>query len=98
MVGYNVTVWRVQGGKVISVSVGQFANGRLYRTNGGKTHADGSDAFHGFYVDFHSEWLGKPCDLVVTERTDGFIDALSIGHQQAYKKARQRGAIQISNT
>jgi hypothetical protein len=84
---YNVTIWRVQGGKAFACQAGRFVDGRIVRSAGKWTSDNGLAAYHDAFVRDAGTFGGEPCTIVVTRGTDGMRDAIGKSHASAYARA-----------
>ena len=87
---YNACVWRIQGGKPISVQAARFVDGRILRTAGTWNHDNGLPAYHAGFVAAHETFAGEPCTIVVTAGVEGMVEAMRMSFAKAYARASKR--------
>jgi hypothetical protein len=87
----NVTIWRMQNGKVFSCCVAVLEQGKITRLNGVSCHPlQGLPEFHDWAVKHLSSFGGEPVEVFVSNGTKGFVAAIREDMTKAWGRQFQR--------
>lgn len=90
---YNVAVWRIQDGAVISVQAAELHDGKVVRAAGTWSHDNGTEAYHEPFVRDVTSFCGRPCEVVVTRGPRAVLDAVRMPMAKAYEQALRAGVV-----